>query len=109
VLSHRKLTNCLITQQGFTFDREKDGVAGTTVDFYWIVPYFYAVFLDGYEIHTKDRQQQKDELITKALERRGNLVNRFMYNPPLSKQEKHHICDEIEQILRIKRYKPRNP
>lgn len=108
ILSKRKLCRYLHTQQGFTFDREEDGVAGTFVDFYF-GPYFYAVFLDGEQIHTKNRQQIKDELITKALERKGITVDRFMYKPPISNVRLHAIADKIEETLKTLKPKPRIP
>jgi len=97
-LQRRGLTDFLETQKGFYFDFEVEGVYGTRVDFFYNHPYRYAVFLDG-PLHLKSRQIDKDELITKALERRGLTVDRFAYERPSNKR-KTEICDRIEQNLK---------
>jgi hypothetical protein len=102
-LQRRGLTTSLTTQKGFEFNLELDGVHGTEVDDYWGSPYNYAVFIDGPH-HLKLRQERKDELITKALERRGIKVDRFLYKPPLRKKRKLEICKKIEAVLTSKGY-----
>lgn len=89
----------LETQKGFRFDRHKEGVAGTRVDFYWHPPFFYAVYIDGIPIHSSLHRQTKDDLITEALQRRGITVERFRYKPPLPKREKLVICGNIIKRL----------
>lgn len=83
-----------------------DGVEGTRIDYYWNPPYNYAVFLDGEPIHGKDRQSERDELITKALEKRGIRVDRFSYRPPLTKRRKIEIVDQIEETLNLRAGNP---
>jgi len=68
----------------------------------------YAVFLDGEQIHTKNRQQIKDELITKALERKGITVDRFMYKPPISDARLYAIADKIKTTLKTLKSKNNN-
>lgn len=99
-LQQRGLTTHLKTNIGFEFNSDVDGVHGTVPDFYFGSPYHYAVYLDG-PPHEKSRRMDKDELIVKALERRGIQVDRFRYRSPLSKRRKMEICDKIEQKLKI--------
>ena len=87
------------TQKGFRFDPHKDGVAGTRVDFYWHPPFFYAVYIDGIQVHSSLHRQTKDELINEALERRGINWDRFRYKAPLRKARKLEICDNIIKRL----------
>ena len=99
-LQRRGLTRCLETQKGFKLDPEADGVHGTVVDYFWNAPYNYAVFLDGAAVHVKRRQSERDELITKALQRRGIKVDRFMYKSPIRKRRLREIADRIEQTIK---------
>lgn len=97
-LQRRGLTDHLETNKGFEFNPEQDRVHGTVPDLYYNHPYRYAVFLDGEKVHRGNRLD-KDELITKALERRGIRVDRFRYRVPLPKYRKMEICDKIEGAL----------
>ena len=96
---------CLKSQFPMEFDFEKDGVHGTVIDLFWDHPINHAVFLDGPH-HDAVHQARIDELVTKALERRGITVQRIPYEPPQSKREKRivygRICDEIEATLKEK-------
>ena len=105
-LQRRGLTDCMMTQYPFRFDPEEDGVAGTVIDFYWGYIYQLAVFLDG-EPHLKSYQQNKDDLVTKALRKRYIHVLRFRYKSPITKRRLREIADAIEESLRILGYKPR--
>ena len=111
-LSKRNLTANMTTQRGFTFDREKEGVGGTVVDYLWkFDDWQYAVFLDGEQIHKKYHQANKDELIVTALLRRGMIVERFTYHAPISDKALKVIADGIEKTLRDRkvRLNPQDP
>lgn len=97
-LSKLGLNRFLTTQQPFEFDYEEDGVYGTSTDLYYNLPKPYVCFIDGEQIHDSKRMD-KDELITKALERRGYLVDRFSYESPLRKSRRKEIVDRIEARL----------
>ena len=98
-LSRRHLTRFLHTQEPFKFDVEKDGVGGTFVDFYYMVPFDIANFIDGEQIHLNPHQEQRDRRVDAALRRGGVRVERFMYKPPLSLGRKKEICDAIQSLL----------
>lgn len=95
-LSRRDLNRFLTTQQPFEFNYEEDGVYGTSTDFYWSLG--YVAMLDGEAVHDSKRMD-KDELITKALERMDYIVDRFRYKPPLKKSRRKEIVDQIEARL----------
>jgi very-short-patch-repair endonuclease len=94
-LQRRRLNGGMATQVGFEFG--EGGARGTWVDFYWRRAR-YAVFLDG-PPHLKERQERRDELVTKALEGMGIRVDRFAYRAPLTKRRLTEICDQIELRL----------
>lgn len=87
------------TQFGLEFDPHAEGVSGTVIDFFWHLPFLYAAYIDGIQVHSSLHRQTKDELITIALQRRGCTVDRFRYKPPLPKWHKLEICDSIEKRL----------
>lgn len=98
-LCRRGLGRGLSTQHGIKFDGKTEGVKGTWIDFSWTHPVMLAAFLDG-PLHLKSRQQTKDELIDKALQRRGYAVARYRYKPPISKRRLKEIVDHIEKRLK---------
>ena len=102
-LQRRGLTRLLETQKPFEFIWQVEGVHGTIIDFYWNPPINYAVFLDG-PVHLKYSHERRDELIDKALERRGIKVDRFRYKPPITKKRLREIVDQIEETLRSMGY-----
>jgi len=75
---------------------------GTTIDLFWDAPVNHAVFLDGEPVHSGKHQAETDELVTRALRKRGITVARYRYTPPLTKTERKRIADEIEQALKEK-------
>lgn len=99
-LQNRHLCDGMVTQQPFKFDRVSDGVAGTWVDFFYGPPLDYAAFVDFDKLHLKNRQWMRDVLVTAALERRGVLVDRFLYRVPLRKGRLKEICDSIERRVK---------
>lgn len=98
-LQRRGLTTLLETQKGFEFIWQVERVHGTIIDFYWNPPINYAAYIDGPH-HKKQVHERDDELITKALEARRVKVDRFQYDPPLTKKRLMQICDEIEVKLK---------
>jgi len=98
-LQRRGLTRLLETQKPFEFIWQVEGVHGTIIDFYWNPPINYAVFLDG-PVHLKYAHERRDELIDRALEKRGIQVDRFEYKPPITKKRLMEICDHIEATLK---------
>ena len=99
-LQRRGLTRYLETQKPFSFIFQVEGVQGTLIDFFWNHPFNYAVFLDGEKVHSGRIREERDELIVKALERRGIHVDRFRYKTPISKRRIKEIADQIEETLR---------
>ena len=97
-LCKRGLGRNLNTQQAFAFNQETDGVKGTWIDFFFSYPHSYAAYIDG-PLHDKKKQEKKDLLIDAALARRGILVDRFKYHPPLTKKRLREICDAIQHRI----------
>jgi very-short-patch-repair endonuclease len=97
-LQRRHLCTYLTTQQPWAFNLQEDMVAGTFIDFYWHIPHQLAAFIDGLH-HLKQRQEQKDAAIDRALRKRGVTVERFPYHPPLRTLRRIAICDRIEHQL----------
>ena len=98
-LQRRGLTKGMATQVPHAFDREADGFPFTSTDFEWAEKKL-CVFLDGDKVHGKVHQGRKDDLVDKALERRGFTVKRFEYTAPLSAKRGKEIADEIEAKLK---------
>jgi len=97
---HKKgLGKHLHAQQGFTFDREEDGVAGTWADFYYAGSYRLAIFIDGPH-HLKGKQEEKDRLVVAALRRQGIYSKRILYKPPLTRRKLAMVITIIEQTLK---------
>lgn len=89
------------TDKIISFQFQWEDVFGTKPDF-WFSKEKMAVYLDGDEIHQKHRQEAKDELINKALERRGIRVQRFPYTAPIGKERLGEIADQIMDELKKK-------
>ena len=98
-LQRRRLTRGAVIEHGVKFNREKDGVAGTWIDIAWHYQQ-YAVMLDGNPIHHRLRQGLKDDLVDLCLQQRGWHVDRFEYDPPITKKAMRRIADEIEKKLK---------
>lgn len=100
-LQSRKLTRHMVTQEPFKFDGEEDGVEGTFIDIYYYNPVQLAVFVDNPH-HSRFRQESKDELIDKALAKRGILSLRLSNVPPVQRRSDGRLvewADTIQEIL----------
>jgi very-short-patch-repair endonuclease len=57
------------------------------------------VYLDGKQVHRKDKQIQKDEEIVDLLELQGWEVLRIPYDPPLTPNEIKEIVQTIRRFI----------
>ena len=100
----------MVLQRGHKFDVEKDGVHGTWTDIEYLTPYEFCIFIDLDKWHQKSKQQQKDELITQALEHRGYTVKRYLYSydsrKGISDTRLTEVVTDIIAVLKQKGYKP---
>jgi very-short-patch-repair endonuclease len=90
-LSSAGLTAGMVTQQPII-------LKATIPDFCWF-ELKKAVYLDGVQVHKKDKQQQKDNEIVDLLEQRGWDVLRIPYEPPLTAPEVQEIIENIKQFI----------
>ncbi len=70
----------------------------TIPDFCW-VNLKKVVYLDGRQVHKKDKQLQKDEEIVELLELQGWEVLRIPYDPPLKPSEVQEIVETIRRFI----------
>ena len=70
----------------------------TIPDFCWVNKR-KIVYLDGIQVHQKDKTQQKDEDIDNMLEAQGWDVLRIPYEPPLTDNEMIKIMGTIKLFL----------
>ena len=70
----------------------------TIPDFCWLNKR-KAVYLDGAQVHSGDKQQQRDEEVCELLEAKGWEVLRIPYEPPLSGKELQKIIAEIKEFV----------
>lgn len=92
-LSAEGLTSGMITQQPIV-------LKATVPDFCWIEKR-KIVYLDGAQVHVKDKAQQRDEQIDELLEMQGWEVLRIPYNPPLTQKSLQEIMKTIKKFLNI--------
>jgi very-short-patch-repair endonuclease len=90
-LSSAGLTTGMVTQQPII-------LKATIPDFCW-VNMKKVVYLDGRQVHRKDKQIQKDEEIVELLELQGWEVLRIPYDPPLTPTEVKEIVDTIKRFI----------
>ena len=90
-LSNAGLTAGMVTQQPII-------LKATIPDFCWF-ELKKAVYLDGVQVHKKDKQQQKDNEIVDLLEQRGWDVLRIPYEPPLTVSEVQEIIENIRHFI----------
>lgn len=97
-------------QRGHKFDEERDSVRGTWTDIEYLTPYELCIFIDLDKWHNKSKQQQRDELVTKALEHRGYTVKRYLYSydsrKGISDTRLTEVTTDIIAVLESKGYKP---
>ncbi len=90
-LSAAGLTNGMVTQKTIV-------LKSTIPDFCWLNKR-KAVYLDGLQAHSSDKQQERDEEIRKLLEEKGWEVLRITYEPPLSEKELQRIVAAIKDFV----------
>lgn len=90
-LSAAGLTKGMVTQKPIV-------LKATIPDFCWLDKR-KAVYLDGIQAHSSDKQQDRDEEIRVLLEEKGWEVLRIPYEPPLSEKELKRIVELIKEFL----------
>lgn len=90
-LSSAGLTNGMVTQKPII-------LRATIPDFCWIEKK-KIVYLDGKQVHRKDKQIEKDEEIVNLLELQGWDVMRIVYDPPLTANELKEIVETIRRFI----------
>ena len=90
-LSEAGLTRGMVTQKTIV-------LRVTVPDFCWLNKR-KAVYLDGLQAHSSDKQQQRDDEICEMLEAKGWEVLRINYEPPLSGKQLQKIMDEIKEFV----------
>ena len=90
-LSAAGLTSGMVTQKPIVLKL-------TMPDFCWLNKR-KAVYLDGLQAHSGDKQQERDEEICELLEDKGWEVLRISYEPPLSEKELQKIVASIKDFV----------
>ena len=90
-LSAAGLTSGMVTQKTIV-------LKSTIPDFCWLNKR-KAVYLDGLQAHSGDKQQQRDEEICELLEEKGWEVLRISYEPPLNGKELQKIVAAIKDFV----------
>jgi very-short-patch-repair endonuclease len=90
-LSSAGLTGGMVTQQPIV-------LKSTIPDFCWLNKR-KIVYLDGSQVHTKDKAQQRDAEIDELLELQGWDVLRISYDPPLTDKALNEIMCTIKKFL----------
>jgi very-short-patch-repair endonuclease len=90
-LSSEGLTGGMVTQKPII-------LKSTIPDFCWLNKK-KIVYLDGNQVHTKDRAQTRDTEINKLLELQGWEVLRIPYDPPLTDKTLQEIMVTIRKFL----------
>ena len=90
-LSAAGLTSGMVTQKTIV-------LKSTIPDFCWLNKR-KAVYLDGLQAHSGDKQQERDEENCELLEAKGWDVLRIPYEPPLNKKELQKIIATIKDFV----------
>ena len=90
-LSTAGLTNGMVTQKTIV-------LKSTIPDFCWLNKR-KAVYLDGLQAHSREKQQKRDEEISNLLEAKGWEVLRIPYEPPLSEKKLQKIVAAIKDFV----------
>jgi len=90
-LSAEGLTCGMMTQQPIV-------LKSTVPDFCWVGKR-KIVYLDGAQVHLKDKAQQRDAEIDELLEMQGWEVLRIPYDPPLTEKTLQQIMATIKKFL----------
>lgn len=92
-LSVEGLTCGMVTQQPIV-------LKSTVPDFCWSGKR-KIVYLDGAQVHVKDKARQRDEEIDELLEMQGWAVLRIPYVPPLTEKALQEIMGTIKKFLNV--------
>jgi very-short-patch-repair endonuclease len=90
-LSAQNLTGGMITQQTVV-------LKSTIPDFMWPNKK-KIVYLDGIQVHIKDKAQRRDNEIDELLELQGWEVLRIPYDPPLNAKGLLTVVKQIKQFI----------
>ena len=90
-LSAKSLTGGLLTQKPII-------LKSTVPDFCWPLKH-KVVYLDGRQVHSNDKAEDRDKQIDNLLELQGWDVLRIVYDPPLSKQRLQQVVVQIKDFL----------
>jgi very-short-patch-repair endonuclease len=90
-LSVQGLTCGMVTQQPII-------LKSTIPDFCWLEKR-KVVYLDGAQVHKKDKARERDEEIDELLELQGWDVLRIPYNPPLTDKALKEILVTIKDFM----------
>ena len=92
-LSAQGLTGGMLTQKPII-------LKSTIPDFCWPEKR-KVVYLDGTQVHRKDRARERDEEIDELLEMQGWEVLRISYEPPLTAKALKEILANIKKFLGV--------
>jgi len=90
-LSATGLTKNMVTQQRII-------LKSTVPDFTWLNKH-KAIYLDGVQVHSSDKAQQRDEEIDNLMGLQGWDVLRISYDAPLSNTRLQEIMVAIKKFL----------
>lgn len=90
-LSGLGLTGGMVTQKPII-------LKATIPDFCWTEKR-KIVYLDGRQVHSSDKAQQRDEEIDSLLELQGWAVLRIVYKPPLTRENLRQAVAQIRDFL----------
>ena len=90
-LSTNGLTNGMVTQRTIV-------LKSTVPDFCWLNKR-KAVYLDGKQAHSSDKQKERDEEMVELLEEKGWRVLRILYDPPISKKVLMETVEKIRNFI----------
>jgi very-short-patch-repair endonuclease len=90
-LSVQGMTSGMVTQQPII-------LKSTIPDFCWLQKR-KVVYLDGTQVHKKDKARQRDEEIDEMLELQGWEVLRIPYDPPLTDKALKQIMATIRDFV----------
>lgn len=92
-LSAQGLTGGMVTQKPII-------LKSTIPDFCWFEKK-KAVYLDGRQVHSKDKAIEWDEEVVDLLEAKGWSVLRIKYDPPLVGKELDAVFNKIKAFLGV--------
>ena len=92
-LSVAGLTSGMVTQKPII-------LKSTVPDFCWMEKK-KIVYIDGIQVHSKDKAQQRDSEIDELLELQGWDVLRIPYQPPLTEKGLQEIMAAIKRFLNV--------